>query len=185
MPAGRKVLTSAKSVLHDNFNGISARRLLLLQRELENHSFRFKPIQGAYIPKVGGSKRFLAPSFLDRVVQGAACCALKEIHAGRSHDFWSGKSPHTALLQLKEWPGVRWFIRGGISKYFDTINHGALQNQLERVVDDREFIDFCRKVIRARAELVKATAPQGTAGTPQEETVWSLLGNVMLHELDQ
>lgn len=118
-----------------------------ISKALKDHSFKFKPIRRVFIPKSDGTNRQLGiPSLRDKVVQQAAAMALEQVYEpvflNVSHGFRPGKSCHTALHAISGWTGIKWFIEGDISKYFDTINQNILGNLLKKRIDDKEFIDF-------------------------------------------
>jgi retron-type reverse transcriptase len=104
----RKASANVKGVTNDTLDGFSEEQLLVLHKELKNHSFKFKPIRRIYIPKKNGGMRPLGiPSPRDKIVQKVACNVLEEIYEGKdiflncSHGFRPGKSTHSALLQIK------------------------------------------------------------------------------------
>lgn len=104
----KKESANTKGVTDATLDVISEARMLALYKELKSHSFKFKPIRRTYIPKKDGSKRPLGiPGFIDKVVLKAGCNVLEGIYEGKgiflecSHGFRPGKSPHSALFQIK------------------------------------------------------------------------------------
>ena len=187
-----KSSANTKATTDETLDATSEATLTALHRKLKDHSFKFKPVRRVHIPKKDGSKRPLGiPSPRDKIVQKAMCNVLEEIYEKEelfldcSHGFRPGRSTHTALKQATLWTGVKWFIEGDISNYFDTIDHEILVKLLEYEIDDREFTDIIRKGLKCKyIDLVNATSEIGKIGTPQGGTVSPVLSNIYLHELD-
>jgi len=102
-----KASANTKATTNETRDVPSRATLAKLQKELSDHSFKFKPIRRVDIPKKDGKTRPLGiPAPRDKIVQKAICNKLEEIYEGKSifhgtsHGFRPGRSTHTALEQV-------------------------------------------------------------------------------------
>ena len=101
-----------------------------------------------------------------------------------SHGFRPGRSPHTALHQIKqEWTAVKWLVDMDLQSYFDTIPHDVLIALLEKKIEDKRFIRLIKAMLNA-GHLEDWTYHTTYSGVPQGSIVSPILANVVLHELD-
>ncbi len=49
-----------------------------------------------------------------------------------SHGFRPERGCHSALKEVKEWSGVKWFLEGDIKSFFDTIDHALTARLLAK-----------------------------------------------------
>jgi retron-type reverse transcriptase len=125
--------------------------VLRLQREL---------VSGAYEPGEYRTFEILDPKprliaaapFRDRVVHHALTGVLEPVFERRfsahSYACRPGKGTHAALAGAKK--GVRRFpyaLKCDVRKYFATIDHTILNEQLARVVKCRQTLDLAAKII--------------------------------------
>ena len=136
-------------------DGMSMERIGELIISLKDHSYKPNPARRIYIKKKNGKLRPLGiPSFNDKLVQEVIRMILESIYeptfSNRSHGFRPNRSCHTALQQLKaNFTGVKWFIEGDITSFFDNIDHSVLVNILRKRIHDEYFIALIWKFLKA------------------------------------
>lgn len=57
-----------------------------------------------------------------------------------SHGFRPGRGYHSALAQIREWKGVKWFIKVESKGFFDNVDYKILEKLLRRHFNDERFI---------------------------------------------
>jgi group II intron reverse transcriptase/maturase len=162
-----------------------------LIKDLQNLTFKFKPVRRVYIPKANSNKErpLGVPSPMDKVVQKAMLLILESIYdptfSVHSHGFRPGLSPHSALREIRStWSGIKWIIEGDIEGCYDNVDHHSLINILRRKIKDEKFIQLIWKLLRAGVEI-DGVIEKTKKGTPQGGILSPLLANIYLHELDQ
>jgi len=102
-----------------------------------------------------------------------------------SHGFRPRRSCHTALQQIQStFNGVKWFVEGDISAYFDTIDHDILVRILRKRIKDERFIQLIRKFHKA-GYLEEMKYHVTYSGTAQGSIISPILANIYLNELDK
>ena len=91
-------------------------------------------------------------SLQDIVVQEAMRNVLEAVLEKKfldcSHGFRAGCQTqtligcHSALAQIRDWKGVKWFVKGNIQglPFFDNIDYNLLEKLLRRHFNDERFI---------------------------------------------
>ena len=102
----------------------------------------------------------------------------------KSHGFRSQRSCHTALQQVKQMQGIRWWIEGDIKEFFDNLNHQTLVNILAKRITDKRFLHLINQFLRA-GYMEDWKFHKTYSGTPQGGNLSPLLSNIYLDELDQ
>lgn len=171
-------------------DGMSIERIEKLINSLKDHSYRPNPARRTYIKKKNGKLRPLGiPSFNDKLVQEVVRMILESIYeptfSNRSHGFRPNRSCHTALQQLKaNFTGVKWFIEGDITSFFDNIYHSVLVNILRKRIHDEYFIALIWKFLKA-GYIEDWKYNRTYSGTPQGSIISPILSNIYLNEFDK
>src|SRR5260370_20423440 len=178
-----------KCVDEVTLDGFSKPRVASIIARLKAGTYRFKPVRRTYIRKANGKKRPLGVSSGDdKLVQEVVKIILARIYEpvfeNSSHGFRSGRSPHTALEQIRqEWTAVKWLVDMDLQSYFDTIPHDVLITLLKKKIEDKRFIRLIKAMLDA-GYLEDWTYHTTYSGVPQGSIVSPILANVYLHELD-
>lgn len=162
-------------------------RLLDLQDRVHRGSYHPQPVRRVHIPKAGGGERPLGiPSLEDKIVQQAARRVLEPIYEamfiGFSYGFRPGRSQHDALDALAEamHRKVSWVLDADIRSFFDTIDHGWMQQFLEHRIGDRRMVRLLMKWLHAGV-MEQCGFRETVEGTPQGGIISPLLANIYLH----
>jgi group II intron reverse transcriptase/maturase len=164
--------------------------LASLHERLKSGSYRAPPVRGVEIDKGGGKKRLLGiPTFEDKVLQRAVAMVLTSIYEQDflqcSYGSRPGRSAHDALAALWQEAmtmGGCWVLDADIKSYFDTLDHGAMRNFLDRRVRDGVLRRVIDKWLKAGV-LKDGSLHSRHEGTPQGGVISPLLANIYLHEV--
>ena len=174
----------------DTADGFSKEYVSELITELQNGTYKPKPVRREYIQKANGKMRPLGiPSFRDKLLQEAVRSILEAIYEpiflDQSHGFRPKRSCHTALEQIKtNFRSVKWFIEGDIKGCFDNIDHKTLISTLEVKIKDSKFVNIIRSFLKA-GYIEDFHYNSTLSGTPQGGIISPILANIYLHELDK
>jgi RNA-directed DNA polymerase len=148
--------------------------LLRLHERLRSQQYRATPARRVWIPKEDGGQRPLAlPVLEDKLVQRAVVLLLTPIYERDfyefSYGFRPGRGTHDALHALRERCmelGGVWLVDADVRGFFDSVNHGPLQQILRQRVNDGGIVRLVGKWLKAGIlEGEKLTHPE--TGTPQ------------------
>ena len=163
-------------------------RLTDLHLRVHRGTYRAQPSRRVYIPKADGRQRPLGVTALeDKIVQQAVVTVLNAVYEqdflGFSYGFRPGRSQHDALDAL--WMAVmgkkvNWVLDADIRGFYDTIDHGWLQQFVEYRIADPRMLRLLRKWLRAGVSEDGHWSAT-TVGTPQGAVASPLLANVYLH----
>ena len=162
----------------------------LLERA-KSGTYRAPAVRRVHVPKGDGSQTrpIGIPTFEDKVLQRAVVMVLEAIYEQdflhSSYGFRRGRSAHQALAALRDQTmnmGGGWVLEVDIAKFFDTLDHGCLQEILRRRVRDGVLLRLIGKWLHAGV-LEAGAVSYPEAGSPQGGVISPLLSNVYLHEV--
>jgi RNA-directed DNA polymerase len=162
-----------------------------LAQELRTGTYRPRPIKRVHIAKPGTrEKRPLGiPAVRDRVVQSALRMMIEPIFekqfAANSYGFRPERGCKDALREVDGLlsQGYYWVVDADLRKYFDTIPHKALMNEIRKSVADGRILDLIKAYLtQGVLEGLRRWTPE--QGTPQGSVISPLLANVYMHPID-
>jgi retron-type reverse transcriptase len=135
-------------------DGAGLKLINQLIHELKTMSYKPKPARRVYLPKPNGKQRPIGiAGFRDKLLQTVIKLLLEAIYeptfANTSHGFRPGRNCHTALQQVKEQVGIRWWIEGDIKSFFDTMEHEVLLKILNKRITDQRLLHLISQLMRA------------------------------------
>lgn len=128
-------------------SNLEALREQLLDHELSLGEYHYFTV---YDPK---KRRICAASFRERVLHHAIMnvCdeAFERYQIFDSYASRRGKGTHAALTRASEFTHrFRWFLKLDVRRYFDSIDHGVLEELLRRLFKDRDLLVLFDRIIR-------------------------------------
>jgi CRISPR-associated protein Cas1 len=157
-------------------------QLPALAEALLTGRYRPSPLRRAPIAKKDGGRRWLAiPCLIDRISQVAALIALSpDIDVRMSEMSWGyrpGRGVDDALAAVNAAleDGFRWIVDADIKRYFDSVPHQRLMEDVSIWIDDERVINL----------IALWLASFGTRGIAQGAPISPLLANIFLHPLDR
>ena len=168
-------------------------RLARLAQQIENDTYEPKPIRRTWIPKLGSTElRPLGiPTVTDRIAETALRMTIEPIFEQKfmecSYGFRPKRSTKDALRRVQQHldAGRTFVVDIDIQKYFDTIDHGLLMEEVKKEVSDGRVLRMIEKSLsRGVMETTKSYAAL-EEGTPQGSVISPLLANIFLHPVDE
>ena len=155
---------------------------------LRNGTYRIPNIRRVWIDKEDGRKRALGlPETEDKIVQKAIAMLLNAVYeqdfCDFSYGFRPGRSAHQGLQQIRAScfeKATHWIIDVDISKFFDTIDHGALMRIIQQRVNDGVLLKYIAGWLKTGVVEGGIVEYPGE-GTPQGGVISPLLANIYLH----
>jgi retron-type reverse transcriptase len=105
-------------------DGMSLTKIDALIEELRTGKFRWTPSRRVNIEKGKGKIRPLSlPTWKDKLVQEVMRVILEAYYepqfSTHSHGYRPKRGCHTALKEVSQWGGVKWFVEGDVKGCFD------------------------------------------------------------------
>jgi RNA-directed DNA polymerase len=166
-----------------------------LRKDLAAKTYRPRPVRRVRIPKPDGGERLLGiPAIRDRVAQMAAKLVLEPVFEADMDDSAYGYRPKRSALDAVQ-ATHRMTVRGytdvvdaDLSRYFDTIPHGALLKSVARRVCDKHVLRLIKLWLKCPVEERDGegrrtmTGGKGNGqGTPQGGVISPLLANLYIN----
>lgn len=155
--------------------------LAAVREDLVTGRYQPLPNRRVEIPKGDGKVRTLQiPCVRDRVVQGALKLILEAVFEAdfcpNSYGYRPKRSPHRALAEVRRSVLRRMstVIEVDLSRYFDTIRHSVLLDQIAKRIQDPQVMHLVRQILKAG----------GKVGVPQGGPFSPLAANIYLNEVD-
>lgn len=106
----------------------------------------------------------------------------EEMFIGFSYGYRPGRSQHDALdaLAVALRKKVSWVLDADIRSFFDTIDHGCLQQFIEHRIGDKRMVRLLMKWVRAGV-MEEGKLHAAEAGTPPGGIISPLMANIYLH----
>jgi group II intron reverse transcriptase/maturase len=173
----------------ETVDGMSLEKIDAIIEALRHERYRWKPVRRTYIPKSNQKRRALGlPSWSDKLLQEVIRSLLEAYYdpqfSQHSHGFRRGRGCHTALREIQQWDGVKWFIEGDIRACFDSLDFTVLLNILREQIHDNRFIRFIANFLRA-GYLEDWQYVSSYSGVPQGGVLSPCLSNLVLDRLDK
>jgi len=162
-----------------------------LHQELQDGSYRPRPIRRVYIDKPGSNdKRPLGiPCVRDRVVQAALRLVIEPIFEKEfvqsSYGFRPRRGCKDALREVQQLlqEGYVHVVDADLKAYFDTIPHQTLLNDMGRYIADGRVMALIEAFLKQDImEDLALWSPE--KGAPQGAVISPLLSNLYLHSVD-
>lgn len=163
-----------------------------LLQSIREGKYKPLPVRRKVIPKPDGSgtRKLGIPTVVDRVIQQAIAQKLQEIWEAEfsecSYGYRPKRSAQQAIRRVKEYAqeGYTYAVSIDLSKYFDTLNHELLMNQLRRKVQDKRVLGLVKKYLKSGV-MEDGIVCKTEEGSPQGGPLSPLLANIYLNEFDQ
>jgi group II intron reverse transcriptase/maturase len=187
---GRNQGATTPGVTSETADGMSMATIDTIIDLISHERYRWSPARRIHIPKKNGKMRPLGlPTWSDKLVQEVMRSILDAYYeprfSDRSHGFRPQRGCHTALQNIsKYWTGVRWFIEGDISQFFDKLDHQILLSILGEQIHDNRFLRLIANLLEA-GYMEDWRFNKTLSGAPQGGVVSPILSNIYLDKLDK
>jgi RNA-directed DNA polymerase len=177
----------------EDFGHGTEKRLSKLSERLREDQYEPMPIRRVYIPKLGSheTRPLGIPTIRDRVVQTALRSVIEPIFehdfCGQSYGFRPGRSTKDALRRVDQLlgEGRTFVVDVDITRYFDTIPHRILMNEIKKKIADPRVLNLIERFLKQDVlESVPSYVTAERKGTPQGAVISPLLANIYLHPID-
>ena len=160
-----------------------------LHQRLKQGRYRASPVKRVWLDKPDGGQRPIGlPTVEDKIVQSAVVNVLNAIYEcdfrGLSYGFRPERNQHQALQAAQTFlqkGRVNWVLDLDLKACFDTIEHEALMEAVQRRVTDRTILRLIRKWLTVGVVEANGKRERSRRGTPQGAVISPLLANIVLH----
>jgi RNA-directed DNA polymerase len=175
----------------EQFGRNADERLGQLSEALRTGTYKPLPVRRTYIPKPGSREQrpLGIPTIIDRIVQTALRNVIEPIFEHEfdpaSYGFRPGRGCHVALAETERLLAAGYVnvVDIDLRKYFDSIPHQGLMNEVAKRIADGRVLDLIEAYLHQGVlEELKLWTPE--KGTPQGAVISPLLANVYLHPVD-
>jgi RNA-directed DNA polymerase len=166
-------------------------RLKKLSEALRTGTYKPLPVRRTYIPKPDSREQrpLGIPTIIDRIVQTALRNVIEPIFEREfdpgSYGFRPKRGCQDALGEIERLLAAGYVnvVDVDLRKYFDSIPHQGLMNEVAKRIADGRVLDLIEAYLHQGVlEEMKLWMPE--AGTPQGAVISPLLANVYLHPVD-
>jgi group II intron reverse transcriptase/maturase len=173
----------------ETVDGMSLEKIDAIIEALRQERYRWTPVRREYIPKKNKKLRALGlPTWSDKLLQEVIRLILEAYYepmfSQHSHGFRPGRGCHTALQEIQQWDGTKWFIEGDIRACFDTINFTILVDILGEQIHDNRFLRLIENFLKA-GYMEDWKYINSYSGVPQGGVLSPCLSNLVLDKLDK
>ena len=152
---GKKGAAGVDRQSTEDFSAHEIAEIRRLREQLQQRTYRPKPVRRVQIPKPGDTKtRGLGiPTVSDRVVQTALVNVIEQIFDNEFHErsfgFRRGRSCHDALCVVEELLNDEhvFVVDADLQSYFDTIPKDRLMALVEAKISDRRVLDLVQSFL--------------------------------------
>jgi len=157
--------------------------LVSLRNSLRDGTWRPSPPRSMEIQD--GKRRLITvPSIRDRIVHHLLGALLEPIHERRliadTYACRRGKGTHAALARMRSWSRTyRWVVHMDVQKYFPSLDHAIVQQQLEQDLCRGWALDLCQQILDSSAgESVRRYFPGDDLFAPATRRTGLPLGSL-------
>jgi group II intron reverse transcriptase/maturase len=173
----------------ETVDGMSLEKIDTIIEVLRQERYRWTPVRREYIPKKNKKLRALGlPAWSDKLLQEVIRLLLEAYYepqfSQHSHGFRPGRGCHTALREIQQWGGTKWFIEGDIRACFDTIDFTVLVDILREQIHDNRFLRLIENFLKA-GYMEDWKYVNSYSGVPQGGVLSPCLSNLVLDRLDK
>ena len=156
---------------------------------MRQERYRWTPVRREYIPKKNKKLTALGlPTWSDKLLQEVIRLLLEAYYepqfSQHSHGFRPGRGCHTALQEIQQWDGTKWFIEGDIHACFDAIDFTVLVDILSEQIHDNRFLRLIENFLKA-GYMEDWKYVNSYSGVPQGGVLSPCLSNLVLDKLDK
>ena len=188
--AYEKLAKNVKKVDIESIDGMSMKRINDIVEEMKFERYKWSKVQEVTTKKNSGFKSLVLVEWRDKLVQEVIYMILSAIYEPKfleaSHGYRPNRGVHTALTRIRQkGQACEYFIKGDISRCFESIDHTILLNILRKTIKDGRFIELIRKMLKAGKFGNDFEYDKTYSGVPIGGKLSPLLANIYLNELDQ
>ena len=166
-----------------------------LLKSLQEQSYIPEPYERISIQKEGkpDEQRHLSlPTINDKIVQQALRMLLEpvfnKIFTDSSYAYRPRKGPSKAITRVSHiMNGTRagWAVCADIDRFFDTMDHSFLLNEIRKTVDEPEILKLVAMWMKIGVVNRQGIYEDNSTGVAQGGIISPLFSNIYLHPLDE